>query len=456
MTIITRFAPSPTGLLHIGSARTALFNYLFAKNNNGKFLLRIEDTDKKRSTNEAKEAILQGLDWLGLKYDDEPFYQSQNEKRHQEIALKLLKENKAYYCYTSTEELAQKRQEYEAKKQVFRFQSPWRDQKPPENSEVKPVIRIKSPKSGSTIINDLVQGKIEVANSELDDMVILRSDGTPTYNLAVIVDDYDMNISHIIRGDDHMNNSFRQKIIYDALNWQMPQCAHIPLIHGSDGAKMSKRHGATNVMEYAKMGYLSCAMRNYLLRLGWSHQDAEIISDQEAINWFNIEKVGRSPSRFDFDKLNNLNKHYIKSSDNKELLNLINLNSTNNQERLIKAIDFIKERAVNLIELKEFTEIYEDNYQKTLEKSDLDKISTKKELLLDLYEIIDIIDSWKPDLIKTSILDYGKKNNLKMKEFGPLLRLILTFSNSSAGGIFEIIHILGKDEVKKRFNYYLN
>ncbi len=456
MTIITRFAPSPTGLLHIGSARTALFNYLFAKNNNGKFLLRIEDTDKKRSTNEAKEAILQGLDWLGLKYDDEPFYQSQNEKRHQEIALKLLKENKAYYCYTSTEELAQKRQEYEAKKQVFRFQSPWRDQKPPENSEVKPVIRIKSPKSGSTIINDLVQGKIEVANSELDDMVILRSDGTPTYNLAVIVDDYDMNISHIIRGDDHMNNSFRQKIIYDALNWQMPQCAHIPLIHGSDGAKMSKRHGATNVMEYAKMGYLSCAMRNYLLRLGWSHQDAEIISDQEAINWFNIEKVGRSPSRFDFDKLNNLNKHYIKSSDNKELLNLINLNSVNNQERLIKAIDFIKERAVNLIELKEFTEIYEDNYQKTLEKSDLDKISTKKELLLDLYEIIDIIDSWKPDLIKTAILDYGKKNNLKMKEFGPLLRLILTFSNSSAGGIFEIIHILGKDEVKKRFNYYLN
>ncbi|MDA9231443.1 glutamate--tRNA ligase [Rickettsiales bacterium] len=456
MTIITRFAPSPTGLLHIGSARTALFNYLFAKNNNGKFLLRIEDTDKKRSTNEAKEEILKGLEWLGLKYDEKPFYQSQNEKRHREIALKLLDEGKAYYCYTSAEELAQKRQEYEAKKQVFRFQSPWRDQKPPENSDIKPVIRIKSPKSGSTIINDLVQGEIEISNSELDDMVILRSDGTPTYNLAVIVDDYDMNVSHIIRGDDHMNNSFRQKIIYDALGWEMPQCAHIPLIHGADGSKMSKRHGATNVMEYAQMGYLSCAMRNYLLRLGWSHQDAEIISDEEAIKWFNLEKIGRSPSRFDFDKLNNLNKHYIKAQDNQKLLQSIGLNNVENADKLLQAIDFIKERSSNLNELKEALEIYKNNYKKPLQQADLDKISTKKQLLLDLYEIIDIIKVWELDLIKNEILNYSKEHNLKMKDFGPVLRLVLTFSSSSAGGIFEIIHILGKDEVKKRFNYYLN
>ncbi len=456
MKIITRFAPSPTGLLHIGSARTALFNYLFAKHHKGDFLLRIEDTDKKRSTDAAKTAILEGLDWLGLKYQNKPFYQSDNEKRHKEVALELLKKGKAYYCYTSQEELAQMREKYESKKEVFRFKSPWRDKKPPENSSTKPVIRIKSPQDGFSVINDLVQGEIKVANNELDDLIIMRSDGTPTYNLAVIVDDYDMQITHVIRGDDHLNNSFRQKVIYEAMGWKVPNFAHIPLIYGPDGAKMSKRHGATGVMEYKKMGYLNMAMRNYLLRLGWSHGNAEIISDEEAIKWFDLDKIGKSPSRFDFDKLNNLNKHYLKELDEDKLLKLTNLESTKNKDKLLKALHFTKERANNLNDLTESLKIYEDNFSKKLEEKEQNIILEKKSLLSDLQQIINQIDDWNLDFIKSSILNYATQNNLKMKEFGPALRVIVTFSSSSPGGIFDIIEILGKEEVLERFNLQLN
>jgi glutamyl-tRNA synthetase len=309
MKIITRFAPSPTGFLHIGGARTALFNYLFAKNNGGEFLLRVEDTDQKRSTNEAVDAILEGMDWLGLKHDGEIVFQSKNIDRHKQVALELLEKGEAYYCYTSAQELEEMRNEAEKKGEVFKFKSPWRDKTPSQKTDVKPVIRIKSPKQGETIINDLVQGEVRVANSELDDLVLLRSDETPTYMLAVVVDDHDMEISHVIRGDDHLTNAFRQKIIFDAMGWKAPEFAHIPLIHGSDGAKMSKRHGATSVMEYKAMGYLPEALRNYLLRLGWSHGNEEIISDAQAIEWFGLDHVGKSPSRFDFAKLDNLNKH---------------------------------------------------------------------------------------------------------------------------------------------------
>ncbi|MFT5703531.1 MAG: glutamyl-tRNA synthetase, partial [Rickettsiales bacterium] len=307
MKIITRFAPSPTGFLHIGGARTALFNYLFAKKNGGEFLLRIEDTDQKRSTPEAVEAILEGLSWLGLKNDGEIVFQSKNIQRHKEVALDLLRQGKAYYCHTSAEELASLRQEAETKGEVFRFKSPWRDKIAPESEGVKPVIRLKSPNQGQTIINDLIRGEITIDNSELDDLVILRSDETPTYMLAVVVDDFDMKISHIIRGEDHLTNSFRQQTIYDAMNWQVPKFAHVPLIHGPDGAKMSKRHGATSVIDYNEMGYLPEAMRNYLLRLGWSHGDDEIISDEQALEWFNLDHIGKSPARFDFAKLDNLN-----------------------------------------------------------------------------------------------------------------------------------------------------
>jgi glutamyl-tRNA synthetase len=312
MSVVVRFAPSPTGYLHIGGARTALFNYLFAKHNSGKFLLRIEDTDEKRSTNEAIDAILQGLDWLGLKHDGDFVLQSKNLARHKEVAQKLLENNQAYLCYTSAEELDDLRQKAEAKKEVFRFKSPGRDKVQSQASDVKPVIRIKAPLDGEMVIRDLVQGEIRVKNSELDDLVMLRGDGTPTYMMAVVVDDFDMGITHIIRGDDHLTNAFRQKVIYEAMGWRVPEFAHIPLIHGPDGAKLSKRHGATSVIEYKDMGYLPEAMRNYLLRLGWSHGDSEIISDAQAIEWFNLDKVGKSPSRFDFTKLKSFNKHYIK------------------------------------------------------------------------------------------------------------------------------------------------
>jgi glutamyl-tRNA synthetase len=457
MNVITRFAPSPTGLLHIGSARTALFNYLFAKHHGGKFLLRVEDTDKKRSTDEATNAILDGLEWLGLKYDDKPFYQSHSGNRHKEVALKLLEEGKAYYCYTSAEELAKLRQESETKEEMFRFQSPWRDKKPSEPQSEKPVIRIKTPKDdGYCIIEDLVQGEVKVSNSELDDMIILRSDGTPTYNLAVVVDDHDMSVSHVIRGDDHLNNSFRQKIIYEAMGWKLPQVAHISLIHGPDGAKMSKRHGATGVMDYKELGYLPEAMRNYLLRLGWSHGDAEIISDEEAIEWFDLDKVGKSPSRFDFDKLNNLNKHYLKELDESKLLELVGLEASPNKEKFSRALHFLKDRAVNLNDLKEALKPYEDGFKKDLLDNELTLVKEKRELLKSLSQVVSEIKDWKLDVIKESLLNYAKENGIKMKDFGPALRVVLTFSSSSPGGMFDIINILGKEETLNRFNLNIN
>ena len=474
MTIRTRFAPSPTGMLHIGGARTALFNYLFAKNQGGKFLLRIEDTDKKRSTNEAKQAITDGLKWLGLEYD-EIIYQSENEKRHQEIAYKLLESGKAYYCYTPAEELVELRKEAEKKGEVFRFQSPWRDKQPSQKMDVKPVIRIKAPRDGQAIISDIVQGEVVIANSELDDLVILRNDGTPTYMLAVVVDDHDMNISHILRGDDHLTNSFRQKVIYDALGWQVPKFIHIPLIYGPDGSKMSKRHGATSVTQYDEMGYLPEAMRNYLLRLGWSHGDDEIISDDDAIKWFNLDHIGKSPARFDFAKLEHLNKHYIKQSTNEALLKLIkprmaqDLNIQLCQDKVIKALDFLKERAANLNELAKSAEIYIDGYDHqyalTHSNNDRTKFDTflgegarlyDEKLIHDLRNSIANIGDWSLETIKEATNNYAAAHGLKMKDFGKPLRFILTFSTSSAGGIFEIIHILEQEEVLSRFDRYIN
>lgn len=460
MKVVTRFAPSPTGLLHIGSARTALFNYLFARHNNGEFLLRVEDTDKKRSTLKSKNTILDGLDWLGLKHDGQAFYQSENEKRHKEVAQELLEKGQAYYCYTSAEELAQKREEYAAKKQVFRFQSPWRDQEAPKNNNIKPVVRIKAPRDGFCVIQDQVQGEVKVANNELDDLIILRSDGTPTYNLAVVVDDFDMGITHVIRGDDHLNNSFRQKLIYEAMGWKLPEFAHIPLIYGDDGTKMSKRHGATSVLEYETDGYLPEALRNYLLRLGWSHGDSEIISDEEAIKWFDLNKVGKSPSRFDFNKLKNVNKHYLKEKNDEELFELVKKSlkteiSDLSKVKIIKALAFLKERACVIPDLVNSSKVYIAGFSQDLEENDKEKISQKIDLLNSIKEIIAKIDDWNHDSIKNSILNYAKENGLKMKEFGPALRIILTFSSSSAGGIFDIIEILGKDEVLKRFDLSL-
>ncbi len=461
MSVITRFAPSPTGYLHIGGARTALFNYLFAKRNGGKFLLRIEDTDEKRSSTEAINAILQGLDWLGLKHDDDFILQSKNVERHKQIAQKLLEKNQAYLCYTSAEELEELRKKAEAKKEVFRFKSSWRDKFQSQSSTIKPVIRIKAPIEGETVIRDLVQGEIRVKNSELDDLVMLRGDGTPTYMLAVVVDDYDMKISHIIRGDDHLTNAFRQKVIYQAMDWQVPEFAHIPLIHGAEGAKLSKRHGATSVIDYKTFGYLPEALRNYLLRLGWSHGDAEIISDAQAIEWFDLKQVGKSPARFDFAKLKSVNKHYIKEKNEAELFGLVanffSKNLTQNEkEKIFKALKFVKERANVLDELAKNLEIYFDDFCGEFELESKKILSEKKSLIEDLQKVFADLSDWSHDGIKNSLNDFAVLRALKIKDFGPILRIVLTFSSASAGGIFDVVEILGKDEVVRRINFALS
>jgi glutamyl-tRNA synthetase len=459
--IRTRFAPSPTGDLHIGGARTALFNYLFSKNNSGKFLLRIEDTDKKRSNKEAIDIILNGLKWLGLNFDEEIIFQSQNIAKHQKAAEKLLQSGKAYYCYVSKEELDQKRQEAQKEGKFFRFQSPYRDkiwQEREEKPHNNPVIRIKSQKEGISIINDLIQGKVKTPNAEIGDFIILREDGTPTYNLSVVIDDNDMKISHIIRGDDHLTNSFAQKLIYESLDLKLPEFAHIPLIHGQDGAKMSKRHGATNILEYKKMGYLPEAMRNYLLKLGWSYQDLDIINDQEAIKLFNLKNIGKSPSRFDFAKLDNINKSYLKNKSEKELLNLIadDLGSltAENKIKILQAINFIKEKSVKIDDLIAPAKIYIDNYRQEISENDLIKLQDKKELIINIRNILEKITDWNLDEIKNQLNDFCQKNNLKIKDFGPAMRIILSFSSKSSGGIFDIIAILGQKEVLNRIDLY--
>jgi glutamyl-tRNA synthetase len=455
--VVTRFAPSPTGYLHIGGARTALFNYLFAKANGGKFLLRIEDTDEKRSSTAAIDAILQGLEWLGLKHDGDYVLQSQNLARHATVAQELLAAGKAYLCYTAAEELDEMRKAAEKKGEVFRFKSSWRDKVLSQASAVKPVIRIKAPLEGEIVIRDSVQGEVRVSCAEIDDLVMLRSEGTPTYMLAVVVDDHDMGITHVIRGDDHFTNAFRQKVIYEAMGWHVPQFAHIPLIHGADGAKMSKRHGATSVIEYQQMGYLPEAMRNYLLRLGWSHGDAEIISDSQAIEWFGLDKVGKSPARFDFVKLNHVNKHYIKEKNEVELFDLIaeffdRKISAGEKERIVRALKFLKERAETLPDLAKTAAVYCDDFSAELDEAAQAIIAEKKSIISDLQKILVDLKEWNHDAIKHALSAFAEKHSLKIKDFGPALRVALTFSAASAGGIFDVIEILGQQEVTKRIS----
>lgn len=457
MSVITRFAPSPTGYLHIGGARTALFNYLFSRHHGGKFLLRIEDTDKERSTLPAIDAILQGLDWLGLKHDGDYVLQSKNLERHKEVALQLLEKNRAYLCYTSAEELDEMRKAAEKKGEVFRFKSPWRDKVMSQVSSVQPVVRIKAPLDGEMVIKDLVQGEIRVKNSELDDLVMLRGDGTPTYMAAVVVDDHDMEITHVIRGDDHLTNAFRQKVIYEAMEWRVPQFAHIPLIHGSDGAKMSKRHGATSVIDYKEMGYLPAAMRNYLLRLGWSHGDAEIISDAQAVEWFDLDRVGKAPSRFDFAKLAHVNKHYIKEMSDEKLLEMLGFIDLNEEEklRLTRAIKFLKEKISVIGELKNVAQVYRNGYGVAINETDQKLIIDQKNLLEDLQKFLAESDDYSHDGIKNIFEKFCAEKSLKIKDFGPVLRIALTFSSASGGGIFEVVEILGKAEVLRRINLFL-
>jgi glutamyl-tRNA synthetase len=463
MTVITRFAPSPTGMLHIGGARTALFNFLFSKHHQGKFLLRIEDTDKARSTVEAAEAILTGLSWLNLQHDGEVVYQSQRQERHSEVAKELVKKGKAYYCYTSHEDIQIKREEYSKEGKVYQFKSEWRDKERYPSPDEKPVIRLKTNNDGETIINDLVQGQVKVRNDHIDDFVLLRSDGTPTYMLAVVVDDHDMSITHIIRGDDHLNNAFRQQQIFDAMNWKIPEFAHIPLIHGQDGAKLSKRHGALSVGHYKEEGYLPEAINNYLLRLGWSHGNDEIISREQAIGWFDTKNIGKGAARMNFDKMLNLNAHYIKNTDNQILIELLEpfLMSQKhyNKSKLIrlkKGIESLKSRAKTMCELADSAMFYVIDTEHLFLNTEAQAVaeSAEKSLLFSLREVLESITDWQEEIIKGEINIFIEKIDKKLKDIMQLLRAALTGSTNSPS-VFEIMAILGKEETIARISKLL-
>lgn len=457
--VITRFAPSPTGYLHIGGARTALFNYLFSKHHSGKFLLRIEDTDQERSTTEAKEAILRSMAWLKLDYDGNVVYQSERVKRHQEAVGELLRSGGAYYCFSSKEEIEQKRQEAIDQGKSFLFKSPWRDADPETYpTDVKPVVRLKSEISGSTTFHDLVQGEITVGNEHIDDMVLLRGDGTPTYMLAVVVDDHDMGVTHIIRGDDHLTNATRQIAIYKAFGWDVPAMAHIPLIYGPDGAKLSKRHGAVGVEWYKDAGYLPEALCNYLLRLGWSHGNDEIISRKQAIEWFDLLHVGKSPSRMDFDKLRSVNAHYIKHSDDKALFEMVmsDLEAAydkalvqKSSDLILRAISQIKVRAYLVGDLVDMAKTYIVGLEVRMNEEATQIVQTTDKGLLE--DIVALLASLESDavIIQDALKSFVKDKGLKMPEVMQPLRALITGTLSSPS-ISEIIAIIGMDEAISR------
>ena len=454
--VVTRFAPSPTGYLHIGGARTALFNYLYAKHTGGKFLLRIEDTDRARSTQGAIDAIIEGLHWLGLHWDGDTVFQFARAERHRAAAEKLLAEGKAYRCYATPEDLTAMRAEQKAKGQSIRYDGRWRDRDPAEApAGVKPSIRMKAPLDGETVIHDLVQGPVTVANAQLDDMVLLRADGTPTYMLAVVVDDIDMGITHVIRGDDHLNNAFRQYQLILALGETAPAYGHIPLIHGADGAKLSKRHGALGVEAYRDMGFLPEALRNYLLRLGWSHGDDETISDAQAIAWFDIVDVNRGPSRFDMDKLNNLNGHYLKQKDDAALVDAIAARlekiiggalDNAGRRRLIRGMAGLKPRAKTLNELADISAFYVRPRPLVLdEKSKAILAQGGKALLTAAIPALAGIAAWAGPALEEWARVYAEGTGQKLGQVAQPLRAALCGSTASPP-LFEVMDILGKDE----------
>ena len=467
MKIVTRFAPSPTGNLHIGSARTALFNWLFAKNIKGKFLLRIEDTDKIRSTKESINKILDGLTWLSLQWDDEIIYQSKNQKRHKEVAEELLKKGLAYKCFCSEEDLDKMREEAKILKKPFRYNRMWREKNPkdaPQN--IKPVIRIKSPIKGETIIEDIIQGTIKVSNQEIDDFIILRSDGTPTYMLSVIVDDYDMKVTHLIRGHDHLTNTFRQNVVYEAMKWNKPTTAHIPLILGSDGSKMSKRHGAIDVEEYKTKGILPNALINYMLRLGWSHGDDEIISLENAIKWFSLEKIGKSPAKFDNEKLISVNSHYIKELNNDEIIKFLESYYISKYKikideisikRLNLGLDDIKSRSRDLNQLAEMSLFYCNKFPLSISKKAQKYIKkVDKTIFKDLLVVLGNIENdFKKQKIEEIMSKFLIEKGLKLSDIIQYIRAMITGLDVSPR-IYDIMEILGFLEIKKRIENFIH
>lgn len=456
MTVVTRFAPSPTGFLHIGGARTALFNWLFARHHGGRYLLRIEDTDRARSTDAAVDAILDGLEWLGLDWDGEAVSQFARRDRHADVARTLLASGKAYYCYASPEELDEMRTAQKAAGLPIRYDGRWRDRDPSEAPPgAKPVIRLRAPLEGETVVEDHVQGTVRVQNAQLDDMILLRADGTPTYMLSVVVDDHDMGITHVIRGDDHLTNAFRQIQIYRAMGWTPPEFAHIPLIHGPDGAKLSKRHGALGVDAYRDMGYLPEAMRNYLLRLGWGHGDDEIISTEQAVSWFDLSGIGRSPSRFDFAKLDSLNGHYMRQADDARLVALIvpliesALGITLDEAQrsiLTQGMNGLKQRARTLKDLAESARFYalprplvlNDKARQLLDK---DAVA----MLIDLKASLLKLDGWTSEAVEEAVRVFAEHRNLKLGKVAQPMRAALTGSTVSPP-IFEVAALLGREE----------
>ncbi len=467
MTVVTRFAPSPTGFLHIGGARTALYNWLFAKHHaeygsGGRFLLRIEDTDRKRFTPEAVDAITGGLEWLGLDWDGDAVSQFSRIDRHAEIARQLLDQGNAYKCYCSPEELQEMRDAARAEGRKMLYDGRWRDRDPADAPEgVDPVIRLKAPGGGETVIQDLVQGEVTVGNEQLDDMILLRADGTPTYMLAVVVDDHDMEVSHVIRGDDHLTNAFRQTQIYKLLGWEAPAFAHIPLIHGADGAKLSKRHGALGVDAYRDLGFLPDALCNYLLRLGWSHGDDEIISRAEAIEWFGLDAVGKSAARFDMDKLTSLNGHAIREADDAALIDLVmpRLEAAlegrldeNARDRLGKGMAGLKDRAKTLVELSENAEIYarvrpfklDGKAAKILDGDARGQLAALRGLLAEPGE-------WTAEGVENTVRAHAESAGIKLGQAAQPLRAALT-GRTVSPGIFEVMEILGRDETLARLD----
>jgi glutamyl-tRNA synthetase len=462
MTIKVRIAPSPTGYMHIGTARTALFNYLYARNTGGQFLLRIEDTDRERSTTEAVDALIRGMKWLGLDWDGEVIFQFPRAARHAEVAHEMLKAGQAYYCYATPEELEAMRAEQKANGQPTRYDGRWRDRDPSEApAGVKPVVRLKAPQTGATIVKDHVLGEVSVENAQLDDMVLLRGDGSPTYMLAVVVDDYDMGITHVIRGNDHFTNTFRQIQIYQAMGWPVPEYAHIPMINGEDGKKLSKRHGAVGLHEYEAMGYLPEAVRNYLLRLGWSHGDDEIISDAQAIAWFNLDSLQKSPARFDTKKLRSLNAHYIREAADERLLSLIQplLQERTGQTltaealaRVNRGMASLKPRAETLLDLVAGALVYVTDRPSVFE----DKASAlldapTRDMLQDLTEILRGQNEWIAVAIEEKVRVYAESKGLKLGKVAQPLRVALTGTTVSPP-IFEVAEILGREECLKRLS----
>jgi glutamyl-tRNA synthetase len=465
--VVTRFAPSPTGFLHIGGARTALFNWLYARAKGGTMLLRIEDTDRERSTDEAITAIMDGLTWLGLDWSGEPVHQFAKADRHREVAYQLLADGHAYKCYCSQDELAAMREKARAESRPPRYDGTWRDRDPSDApAGIDPVIRFRAPKDGQTVIDDQVQGTVTIDNDQLDDLIVLRSDGNPTYMLSVVVDDHDMGITHVIRGDDHLTNAARQSQIYRALGWEVPVFAHIPLIHGPDGAKLSKRHGALGVDAYRAMGFLPAAMRNYLARLGWSHGDDEIFSTEQMIGWFDLDAIGRSPARFDFAKLENLNGHYIRACDDAELTDalidtlaylpggsdLLAAMGTDGRAMILKAMPGLKERAKTLIELADGCRFLfarrplalDDNAARILDDD-------ARRLLGRLAAELRKANQWTTDEIEPAVRSFVEVEGIKLGKIAQPLRAALTGTTVSPG-IFDVITVLGREEALARID----